>query len=76
MEGVFRFKNWFLKALGLKHGGAYYQNFTVLIVTVLILCIYGLESALSELYIALYMYIWRAMINVEAVKCFFWHVLF
>ena len=29
MEGVFRFKSWFLKAQGLIHGGPYYQNFTV-----------------------------------------------
>ena len=29
MKGVFRFKSWFLNALGLIHGGAYYWNFTV-----------------------------------------------
>ena len=29
MEGVSRFKSWFLNAAGLIHGGAYYQNFTV-----------------------------------------------
>ena len=29
MEGVFRFKSWFLNAPGLIHGGAYYRNFTV-----------------------------------------------
>ena len=29
MEGVFHFNSWFLNALGLIHGGAYYQNFTV-----------------------------------------------
>ena len=29
MEGVFRFKSWFLNVLGLIHGGVYYQNFTV-----------------------------------------------
>ena len=29
MEGAFRFKGWFLNALGLIHGGAYYRNFTV-----------------------------------------------
>ena len=28
MEGVFRFKSWFLNAPGLIHGGAY-RNFTV-----------------------------------------------
>ena len=27
MEGVFRFKTWFLNAPELIHGGAYYQNF-------------------------------------------------
>ena len=31
MEEVFRFKIWFLNALGLIHGGAYYWNFMVLI---------------------------------------------
>ena len=31
-EGVFRFKNGFLNAAGLIHGGAYYRNFTVYIV--------------------------------------------
>ena len=29
MEGVFRFKSWFLNAPGLIHGGAYYRTFTV-----------------------------------------------
>ena len=29
IEGVFRFKIWFLNAPGLIHGGAYYRNFTV-----------------------------------------------
>ena len=29
MEGVFRFKSWFLNARGLIHGGVYYRNFTV-----------------------------------------------
>ena len=29
MEGVFRFKIWFLNAPGLIHGGAYYRNFPV-----------------------------------------------
>ena len=29
MEGVFRFKSWFLNAPGLIYGGAYYRNFTV-----------------------------------------------
>ena len=29
MEGVFRFKSWFLNAPGPVHGGAYYRNFTV-----------------------------------------------
>ena len=29
MEGVFRFKSWFLNAPGLIHGGAYYRNFPV-----------------------------------------------
>ena len=29
MEGVFRFKYWFLNAPGLIHGGAYYRNLTV-----------------------------------------------
>ena len=29
MEGVFRFKSWFLTARGLIHGGVYYRNFTV-----------------------------------------------
>ena len=29
MEGVFCLKSWFLNALGLVHGGAYYRNFTV-----------------------------------------------
>ena len=29
IEGVFRFKSWFLNAPGLIHGEAYYQNFTV-----------------------------------------------
>ena len=29
MEGVFRFKSWFLNAPELIHGGAYYRNFTV-----------------------------------------------
>ena len=29
MEGVFRFKSWFLNAPGLIHSGAYYQNFMV-----------------------------------------------
>ena len=29
MEGVFRFKSWFLNAPGLIHGGVYYRNFTV-----------------------------------------------
>ena len=29
MEGVFRFKSWFLNAPGHIHGGAYYWNFTV-----------------------------------------------
>ena len=29
MEGVFRFKSWFLNAPGLIHGRAYYRNFTV-----------------------------------------------
>ena len=27
MEGVFRFKSWFLSASGLIHCGAYYRNF-------------------------------------------------
>ena len=37
MEEVFLFKNWFLNALGLIHGGAYhaYRNFTVCAVFVL-----------------------------------------
>ena len=30
MEGVFRFKRWFVNAPGLIHGWAYYRNFTVL----------------------------------------------
>ena len=30
MEGVFRFKSWFLNAPGLVHGGAYFRNFTLL----------------------------------------------
>ena len=29
MEGVFRFKSWFLNAPGLIHGEAYYWNFMV-----------------------------------------------
>ena len=29
MEGVFRFRSWFLNAPGLIHSGAYYRNFTV-----------------------------------------------
>ena len=29
MEGVFRFKSWFLNAPGLIHSRAYYRNFTV-----------------------------------------------
>ena len=29
MEGIFRFKSWFLNAPGFIHGGAYYRNFTV-----------------------------------------------
>ena len=29
MEGVFRFKSWFLNAPGLIHGGVYYRNFTI-----------------------------------------------
>ena len=29
MEGVFRFKSWFLNAPGLIYCGAYYRNFTV-----------------------------------------------
>ena len=33
MEGVFRFKSWFLNAPGLIHGGAYYRNFTVFVVS-------------------------------------------
>ena len=32
MEGVLCFKSWFLDALGLIHGGAYYRNFTVFVV--------------------------------------------
>ena len=30
MEGVFRFKSWFLNAPRLIHGGAYYRNSAVL----------------------------------------------
>ena len=29
MEEIFHFKSWFLNALGLIHGGAYYQDVTV-----------------------------------------------
>ena len=29
MEGVFRFKSWFLNTPGPIHGGAYYSNFMV-----------------------------------------------
>ena len=29
MEGVFRFKSWFLNAPRLIHGGAFFRNFTV-----------------------------------------------
>ena len=34
MEGVFRFKSWFLNAPGLIQGGAYYRNFTVYILKI------------------------------------------
>ena len=36
MEGVLRFKSWFLNAPGLIHGGAYYRNFTVYIYSALL----------------------------------------
>ena len=36
MEGDFRFKNWFLNAPGLIHSGAYYRNFTVIKIVVVV----------------------------------------
>ena len=55
MEGVFRFKSWFLNAPGLIHGGVYYRNFTV--------CHYWPNNWKTHFFLSIVVYL-RALINI------------
>ena len=55
MEGVFRFKSWFLNAPGLIHGGVYYRNFTV--------CHYWPNNWKTHFFLSIVVYL-RVLINI------------